>query len=274
MEENLVLIIILASGGMLFLALAVVLFVITYQRKLLSQKLNQKISLQEAEQTYQKELLKSSVEVMESERQRIAKDLHDEIGASLTALKIYTGQINQNLQNIEKIKGINAQSRSLIEQTIYNIRTITQDLMPAALHHFGLIIALQETCDILNAHPDTQINFIHQLPKQRLSNTLELALYRIVRELLNNTYRYAEASEVLIKIQYLAQDQKIMVHYQDDGKGFDFQGFGKTNGRIGLGLKSIETRIQSVSGHIQLQSAVNQGIRVEISAPAEFVVEN
>lgn len=266
MKENLVVIILLASAGMLLLVLAVVLFVVTYQRRLLRHQL----TLQENEQKHQQELLKSSIDIIEDERRRIAKDLHDEIGASLTTLKIYSGQIKQKLNDAINIEKINLKSRQVIETTIQNVRQITRDLLPATLEHFGLIVALEETCDALKIEPNIQINFRHHLPAQRFEQRLELALYRILRELLNNTIRYAQATEIIIDMQYLASSSKVEVFYQDNGKGFDFQGFASPKGNVGLGLKSIETRVQTIEGLINFESSINQGVEVEISAPVVF----
>ena len=265
-EINLIFLLLLGSGGMLLLVLAVVLFVFIYQRKLLAQK----ISLQEMEKNHQQNLLLNSIEMMESERRRIAKDLHDEIGASLTALKIYTGQIAQNTDKSNTITEINQQSRTLIEQTIQNVRIITRDLLPATLEHFGLVVAIQETCEALDHQPDIQIDFSHDLPAERFGSAIELTLYRIIRELLNNTYKYAEAKHIKIDLAYLSDSQEIRLSYQDDGKGFDFQGFIVQGNKIGLGLKSIETRVEALSGKVSLQSKTGEGIQVKVSIPKLF----
>jgi signal transduction histidine kinase len=267
-EINLIFLLLLGSGGMLLLVLAIVLFVFIYQRKLLAQK----ISLQEMEKNHQQALLQSSIDIMETERRRIAQDLHDEIGASLTALKIYSGQIAQTTDNQTDIIEINQQSRALIEKTIQNVRIITRDLLPATLEHFGLEVAIQESIEQLNHQATTQVIFNHQIPKgQRLAATIELALYRIARELLNNTYRYAEANHIRLEINYLAKSQEIRVFYQDNGKGFDFQGFMNPQAKVGLGLKSIETRVQALNGKIDLQSKLGEGITVEIFVPVIFL---
>jgi signal transduction histidine kinase len=261
---NLIFLLLLGSGGMLLLVLAVVLFVFVYQRKLLAQKIN----LQLMEKDHQQALLLTSIEMMESERRRIAKDLHDEIGASLTALKIYTGHI-QNSQTTEEMTQINQQSRHLIEQTIQNVRTITRDLLPATLEHFGLITAIQETCELLNNHNRLKIDFQAQLPESRLSPHIELAVYRIIRELLNNTYKYAEANLIQIKLNYHTDNQSLTIFYTDNGQGFDFQGFMNPDTKLGLGIKSIETRVKALNGKIDLISKVGEGIKVEIEIKAE-----
>jgi signal transduction histidine kinase len=263
-EINLIFLLLLGSGGMLLLVLAVVLFVFIYQRKLLAQKIN----LQEMEKNYQQELLQSSIEIMELERRRIAKDLHDEIGASLTALKIYTGQIAQSAEKTTQVEQINQQSRALIEQTIQNVRAITRDLLPATLEHFGLGIAIQETIEQLNHQATIQIEFNHQIPKDvPLSSKIELAIYRIARELLNNTYKYAEADKIALSLVYLPETPAIRLFYQDNGKGFDFQGFGNPASKVGIGLRSIEARVNALAGTVSLQSIIGKGMQVEISLP-------
>ncbi|MCU0446864.1 MAG: histidine kinase [Microscillaceae bacterium] len=267
-EINLIFLLLLGSGGMLLLVLAIVLFVFIYQRKLLAQKIN----LQAMEKNYQQALLQSSIDIMETERRRIAQDLHDEIGASLTALKIYSGQIAQTADNQTDIIKINQQSRTLIEKTIQNVRSITRDLLPATLEHFGLEIAIQETIEQLNHQATTQVIFSNQIPKeQRLAATIELAIYRIARELLNNTYRYAQANRITLEINHLAESQEIRVFYQDNGKGFDFQGFGNPKTKTGIGLRSIEARVNALNGKIDLQSQIDKGITVEIFVPAIFL---
>lgn len=248
---------ILIFGGtllMFLLAGMLLFFVSSYQKRLLRNKAD----VETMKSRHQLDLFQSSIDAMEDERRRVSRDLHDEIGAALSMLRLQVGQINLNkeyaAENTEKII---VGSKQLIDSTIENVRRISNDMLPHGLDEFGLKYALEMLCDKIENASDLVINldFNHL---ERLEIRLELALYRILQELLNNTLKHAHASEVNIKFQ--PDNQQLTIIYQDNGQGFDFE----TLTKRGLGLKNIESRVNMIHGKLTYIPTVEKGVEVII----------
>ncbi|SHJ53812.1 sensor histidine kinase [Aquimarina spongiae] len=237
-EEAITLKIIIIGMGVIFmLSLSVIVFFIIYQRRLLAQqKKHQKI-----ESDYQKELLETAILSQEEERSRVAKELHDEVGAMLTTTKLYFGQITPSLPEIE-FEEITNKLRAFLDDMIQSVRGISQDLRPVILEKLGLIEALQSLVQTINDTGGIQINFKDNtsriVPKPK-----ELNLYRIVQELINNTLKHAKAKNVDIEIKH--ENEALVLLYKDDGIGLDHK---TLLNKKGLGLKNIESRLSVLSG--------------------------
>lgn len=248
---------ILIFGGtllMFLLAGMLLFFVSSYQKRLLRNKAD----VETMKSRHQLDLFQSSIDAMEDERRRVSRDLHDEIGAALSMLRLQVGQINLNkeyaTENTEKII---VGSKQLIDSTIENVRRISNDMLPHGLDEFGLKYALETLCDKIENASDLVINldFNHL---ERLEIRLELALYRILQELLNNTLKHAHASEVNIKFK--PDNHQLTIIYQDNGKGFDAE----TLTKRGLGLKNIESRVNMIHGELTYIPTVEKGVKVII----------
>ncbi|MBQ4819898.1 sensor histidine kinase [Aquimarina sp. MMG016] len=255
-EEAITLRIIIIGMVVIFLlSLSVIIFFIVYQRRLLAQqKKHQKI-----ETDYQKELLKTSILSQEEERTRIAKELHDDVGAMLTTTKLYFGQITSNLSP-EELESITKKAGGFLNDMINSVRTISQDLRPVILEKLGLMEAIQSLVQTINDSGKIKISFndhtVHTISKSK-----ELNLYRIIQELITNTLKHAEASTV--KIELKNEGDSLIVIYEDDGKGLDQKNLSH---KKGLGLKNIESRLSVLSGTINFQEK-QLGMKVKIICP-------
>ena len=247
--------IVIGIAGMLLLAIAIVLFFVIYQKRLLAQQ----GELLQLESDYQKGLLASSIETQEVERKRIASDLHDSVGSLLSATKLYLRKLNPEIETTD-IGFLKKEALHLIEETIVNVRSITHDLSPQSLERFGLMAAVEDLVERLNEPGPLVLEFQYD-ENRRFDSKKEVALYRILQELLNNTLKHAEAKKVQIKFEL--QENQFHLLYTDDGKGFD-RTQQKENGAKGLGLRSIESRVNFLNGELDMQSAPQQGLRVII----------
>ena len=248
---------ILLFGGtllMFLLAGMLLFFVTTYQKRLLRNKAEVEV----IKSKHQLDLFQSSIDAMEDERRRVSRDLHDEIGAALSMLRLQVGQLNFTKENpADNTEKLIVGSKQLIDSTIENVRRISNDMLPHGLEEFGLKYALEMLCDKVEAASLLTINLdVETL--ERLENRLELALYRILQELLNNTIKHAEATEVDIVFTYVGE--KLTITYRDNGKGFDIDSLAKR----GLGLKNIESRVSMISGNLTYIPTVEKGIEVKI----------
>ncbi|WP_173021525.1 sensor histidine kinase [Lewinella sp. W8] len=242
---------------MLLLAVALVVFFVVYQRRLLAQHRQ----MQQEEIRHQQALLAAAVDVQEAERRRIARDLHDDIGSLLTAARLYLRQMKAG-GDAGRNEEIRQESLNILDEIIQNTRRITHDLLPAELEKFGFIAAAEDLCDRLNNSGGVSVDFTATVNK-RLPEQKEIALYRVLQELLNNTIKHAEAKRIEVHADWLRD--RFRFAYQDNGRGFEMPERGTSTG--GLGLKNIESRISLVGGSVDYRAAPGQGVSVNIDLP-------
>ncbi|MGI9544256.1 MAG: sensor histidine kinase [Cyclobacteriaceae bacterium] len=260
-DMNISFFLIVGTLGMLLLAAAVVLFVFIYQKKLIKHQLN----LQRIQAEYQRELLKATIHGQEKERKRIAQDLHDEVGAMLSAIRLSVSQIERNHQPQQQFKAMTRETKSLIDETIDNVRRISKDLLPVTLENFGLIHALEELANKLNASTAIFTSFDCDGESIPLERRDELAIYRVVQELCNNIIKHAGATKIDIKLRLTNQELRLLVI--DNGSGFSLDDISKVNGNTGIGLKSIESRLNMLGGKITYRGKPAEGTTVSIELP-------
>jgi signal transduction histidine kinase len=242
---------------MLLLVGCVVVFMILYQKRLFRQEL----TFKKMELKYQQELINSTIEGIESERKRLARDLHDEIGAALSAMRLLVGQMHLKSKSAPEISDLADKYKSLIDNTIDSVRRISNDLLPSGLEEFGLSYAIEGLCEKSLELTDADINWsVKDIPQAH--STLNLMMYRLVQELLNNSIKYAEATQIEIVIEPV--DNELCLHYTDNGRGFDYE---EAYQKKSLGLKNIETRTRMFDGTLQYITQPNQGTSVTVRVP-------
>ena len=242
--------------GMLTLALlagSVVLFFFFYQKKILRQQLQ----LSEIETAHREELLHSNIEQVEAERYRIATDLHDELGGIFSTLKLKMKQLDSR----ENHGRLLTESREIIDSGIDSVRRISHSITPPGLEMFGLADAMTSLCEKANG-AQLKVEFSCQPQFPRLEGKIELGLYRIAQELINNSIRHAAASKISL---YLSRSEgEICFEYSDDGMGFD-PAILQT--RRGLGLKNIEARASFLNATVAWHTQVGKGLKTIVNIP-------
>jgi len=206
--------------------------------------------------------LRAIIDAQESERQRIAKDLHDTIIQELSAITL---QIGSTL-NAVKNKSIHAdlqKSNQVLFSVIKEVRTICFNIMPSLLKEFGLIKAVHEFSSIFKSH--TTFEIIEDLRLPPLSEQLKIDLYRILQELISNSVRHGKAA--IITIRFYEEKANLKISFSDNGKGFDTRKFKK-----GMGLQNIRSRIKSHQGYFTMESSEGKGCSFLISVPITQVV--
>ena len=240
--------------GMFGLALAIVFFVVIYQRKLLRQQR----ALEEERLTYQKELLQATLDVQEKERVRIGRELHDGIGSMLSTVRLYLQQI-QHVPDPEAQKSSMEKADNVLIETSQNLQGIVRDLVPTVLNQLGIGAAIEALCDVVQHNSTLEIG-VNVSDSLSIPERLSLNVYRIVQELLNNTLKHAEASEVQLSFKPNGDTLKLL--YQDNGKGMPDQR------RVwGLGIKNIESRLSLLEGEMNITSQENEGTHFHIEIP-------
>jgi signal transduction histidine kinase len=234
--------------GMFLLALAIVFFVAVYQKKMYTQQRRH----EELKSAHQLDLLKGTLISQEAERGRIARDIHDDVGAMLSTTMLYFNQMDIDIHNKDLGNKINA----LFEETIQSVRRISQDLRPVVLENLGLVEAIKNLVGRMNAVTDFEICFEFDYSRPQ-TKEYELCLYRIVQELLSNAIKHSKAKEV--KLNLFSSHNVCSLNYMDNGIGLRFAEKPK-----GLGLKNIESRVKIMGGDLSFSETSNQGMILQI----------
>jgi len=215
----------------------------------------------------EREYLSQIIEAQENERRRISRELHDEIGQALTAIKFNLDMMDKELpQTLLTVRGRLGDAKSLSNQTLTAMRQLSMDLRPTMLDELGLIPTLrwyiQNFSNRLNIDSQFQaIGFEEKLPPQ-----IETAFYRIVQEALNNISKHAGATRVEIFFEH--RDSTICASITDNGRGFDLDRVShpESPGR-GFGIIGMQERVSLLGGKIDIQSSPGRGTRIHIKVP-------
>jgi signal transduction histidine kinase len=246
-------------GILFFIGIGVVALNFSFQNNLR----NQILEKEELKARYQKELLRSMIESQEEERKRIAIDIHDEIGALLNTSRFNVTQLGLTAKTPENQK-LFEDIYSLYGKISQNLRRIAHDLRPVVLEKFGLVAALEGLEEDLEA---SGLQFWVQSSLQtKLPDKLELALYRIIQELISNTLKHAQATQISIRLEELPDGFQLF--YEDNGIGFSP---GTTSS--GLGLRSIESRLSIFGGQATFMP-VQKGVLVQIELNKESILND
>lgn len=246
------------TAVLLMMAVFIIIFVAYYQQK----QARQQLALKEIQELHRRELMAATFRGQEEERRRLAADLHDGIGTMLSVTKMSLNQLERQLDGDTTMRAsLQIQkTRSMIDETMTNVRRISRDLVPTTLERFGLIPALEELADRAN---DGELTVELDCPESiaQLTPLLNLTFYRIAQELINNAIRHARARH--ITIQLTCFDNEIRMSVLDDGVGFDFDAI-MENKQQGLGLRNIEGRLSVVDGHVTFDVAPGRGSQIHI----------
>ncbi len=219
--------------------------------------------------TKTKELEQASLNAMfegqENERQRIAKEIHDGIGPLLSTIKLNLDAVKREVGTTSERtnKKINAMGE-LVHTVATDLRSISHALMPGALRDFGLSTALQNLANKANDSEQVEVNFYQSGMEQRLDQNVELGLFRIAQELINNAFKYAEAQS--INIQLIRHSDHILLMVEDDGVGFQKEEWARRSDK-GIGLPNIYTRTKSLNGNFTIDSSPGHGVSAAVEIP-------
>ena len=220
--------------------------------------LQNKMKQQALESDYQKQLLKTTIESQEAERKRIASELHDGVGAMLSAAKLNLGFLKTSVTNDQGKESI-SDTKEMIDSTIETVRRISKDLLPASLEKFGLVEAIKEFSEKVSTKA-TMVSFQRPSSTFSLTKQDELPVYRLVQEIVNNALKHAKAKNIIIDMRI---ENKLTINISDDGIGFDID-LVKNDITKGVGLYNIESRVGMLGGTMQLKSEIGNGTSYSI----------
>lgn len=203
------------------------------------------------------------VEVQESERSFIARELHDEAGQQLTSLKLRLRLLERDEQLSEEARAGIGELQSGVERISKDLHQLARNLRPPSLDHVGLTAALAQLFDNFEAQTGTQVAYkTIGAPPSSLSSEIETALYRIVQEGLTNIIRHAGATRVDILLKY--RERQVVGLIEDNGQGFDIS-VQETGDR--LGILGMQERAEMLGGTLSIESTPGEGTIVFVEIP-------
>jgi signal transduction histidine kinase len=206
-------------------------------------------------------MLKRTIETEEKERKRFAEDLHDGLGPLLSTIGLYVNEFDSAKNDEPKKQEIIKYTNELIDEAVNSTRMIARNITPGTVSETGIFNAVQTFCYKVNVSNYVNINITSNDKEKRYDSTVEIILYRVLLELINNTIKHAKAKN--INIEFKAKEKSLNVLYTDDGKGFDYK---KTinDPKKGMGLNNIINRISSINGVFEYTSKPGEGANVKI----------
>jgi two-component system NarL family sensor kinase len=207
---------------------------------------------------------KGIIEAEERERKRIASDLHDGVGQLFSTVKMNLDSLIGRMDLSKKEdQGLAEKTMAMVDESCREVRTIAHQMMPNVLLKMGLASAVR---DFINKIDSDRLKVVLETfgLTERLDNNVEIVLYRVIQESVNNVIKHAGAN--LLDIQLVREDDGVSVTIEDNGKGFDTADRSKFDG---IGLKNIATRIEYLKGTVDISSAVNKGTLIAIYIPLE-----
>lgn len=216
-------------------------------------------SLQEERLNKEKEVFEATLQAEEEQRAHIGRDLHDGVGQMLAYMTLYINMIKaKGTYSLHEI----GELEKSVKHTLEQVRTLSRTLTPPAIRDLGLrdaVIELINSYGILEK-PVFQLKIYPQEQDVFVQMEKKHVIYRVIQELLNNAFKYADANKIQLELKI--DQQKFLMSYQDDGKGFDTKKIKK-----GVGLDSMRSRIKFHKGEISIQTAPGKGVKINIQMP-------
>lgn len=205
-----------------------------------------------------KQLLSTVLRTEERSRSQFAKELHDGMGPLLSSAKMSLSAIStENMNNHQQ--EILKNSQFVIDEAIRSVREISNNMSPQVLMDFGLSQGIRNFISHIKSLHNIDVAFETNLHNERFDSDIEVVLYRVVCELINNSFKHSGCSK--IDISLVREGSILQLRYSDNGKGFNIQ---STTASGGMGLSNITSRINSLNGTLKLTSNEGKGMRAAI----------
>jgi PAS domain S-box-containing protein len=208
-------------------------------------------------------ILDTIISTEEKEREKFARNLHDDLGPLLSSIKMYVNSLSSNIAET-KHDFIISQLKIILKEVIQSTKELSNDLSPHVLSNYGLIAALEWFINQLK--PYISITLESNLKDERYPSSMELSIYRIIKELINNTIKHAHASKVTIRLFLILKS--IHLHYADNGVGFG-KNWDDNYESMGMGMSNIISRCRSISSTNKFFNNAPNGMSFEMQVPVD-----
>lgn len=254
---NVTSLIILSITVMLFLACGIIFFVVLYQRRVIRHQQE----IKRINEQKQQELINASLQGEEQERMRIASELHDDVGATLSSVRLFLHAAARQPEDGSIID----QSRELLDDSIQKIRNISHKLQPSTLEHLGLHVSLQSHADMLSKSGNVLFSYTADADLPRLDENTELSVFRIVQELTNNIVKHAGATVIHLAAHCGQSSLELLMTH--NGEGLTMEAYQQLIYKKGaIGLKNIVNRLKSINALIHFEKHPDHySVRITVS---------
>lgn len=270
-QETIAVLIALGCLGMFALVIVIILFVVVYQRKMLLKEAKIKL----IEQEKQLELFKASVEAEEQQKEKIARNLHDEINPLLAVLKFNLSRHRIEIQKNKFEPDSLVEDSAILDKAIEGIRTSCRDLIPSYLLQYGIVGALETYIMHLQNIGTIQVEFENKVPDDALEKFPKqdhLNTYRVCLEIINNIMKHAGCTSLHLLLQL--KDNYFVITVSHNGQGVDNKEMDTfTDNSQGLGLKSLKARALILNANITYTKDIPHS-SVTISIPYHYDQKN
>jgi two-component system sensor histidine kinase UhpB len=238
----------------------------------ISDKFNRMAGALEQEKNDNRRLTRLALSIQEAERRHLARELHDELGQAISAVKALAVSIRQRAgDGAPRVRESAEAVVEIADQTHGAIKTMTYRLRPVALDELGLVTALQRMADNWNSrHAETFCSLRTESPLPDLGDDIKINLYRIVQECLTNVAKHAHASQVIVRLYTtcpkIGGGERLRLDVRDDGVGLN-----PTGRYEGLGLRGIRDRVAALNGEIKMSSRPQAGMSLRIALPLQVL---
>lgn len=240
--------------------MGVVLNFLSGGRKDLNTKTNE---LQKAQ-----DMALSIIKAQEEERKRVAREIHDGPAQSMANI-VMRAEFCLKLLDMspKKVRNELISLQNIVRISLMDVRKIIFDLRPMVLDDLGLVPAIKRYLSNYKEQYGLQVEFIYSGRQTRLDNSVEVALFRIIQEIVSNIHKHSCAKNSVVKIEML--NNRVSIQVRDDGKGFDLDKVMANKEREGYGLLGMQERVQLLNGEINIVAAPGKGTSISISVPLE-----
>ncbi len=256
----------IALGGILLLgSIIFFLFQKNTKRKQRITEQEREIEIQKIEKALKEQELNTidaMLEGQEKERQKLAEDLHDSVGATLAAAKLQFSHLSQHRDKANEMDELFSKTESLLDDAYTEVRAMAHLKNSGVIAKNGLLPALDKLAKNASVKGGLQISIENFGLEQRLDNTQEITIFRIVQELITNIIKHAEATEASVSLTPFENELSIII--EDNGKGFDPRTAIKKGG---MGLVNIERRVEHIEGSMDVDSTPGKGTTILIDIP-------
>ncbi len=214
-----------------------------------------------------KRLSRRLIDIQESERSRLARDLHDDTGQALTALKMSLEITRNELSGVSDHTAERlSDAVALTDETLEKLRAISHNLRPPTLDTVGLNTALEGLCKSLTQRTQMPVSYVG-MDTTEISNPIDICLYRILQEGLTNCVKHGQASHVEVSLK--RNGEVVQLSIQDNGQGFDLADTLSDQNETGIGLIDMQERLESLNGRMNVYSKPGAGARLVATIPLE-----
>lgn len=219
-------------------------------------------SIVEIKQRFQNEIMQAQLEMQEETFKNISQEIHDNIGQTLSLIKINLSMVDNKIPESEREKI--SDSKELLSKAIHELRDLTKNMNTDFIKQLGLTKAIEQQVEFIRKTGKYIIDYSVTGSIEAYELQKELLIFRIIQELINNTIKHAHADHIDIGIQY--ENKKMTLIYSDNGKGFDMDEVSKEKLK-GIGLSNIINRTELIGGVVVIKSNPKEGTKITLIVP-------